>query len=236
MVVLRSLSSMQRHLSNFVGKKVAAEFVLASLAILSVALLTFEIIAESNVVSMAYIYIIDGIISLIFLAHWISRLREATDKRAFLRGNWWELVASVPAYFEPTGVLRFVRLAVRLRILFNTSRYFIKHAYSLEIFTIFVTILFAGADMFYAFEHGTNEAVGSFFDCVWWAMVTITTVGYGDISPVTAGGRIVGMAMMMLGIGLLGLTTGRVASYLVKDQHRTPSKDVVQSEPQTPAN
>lgn len=220
MVVLRSVSKRHRLLNGFLGRKVAAEFVLASLAVLSVALLTFEIIAESNIVSMGYVYIADGIISLIFLSRWVTRLREAENKRAFVRSNWWELVASVPAYFEPTGVLRFVRLAVRLRILFNTSRYFIKHAYSLEIFTIFASIMFAGADMFYAFEHGVNESVGSFFDCVWWAMVTITTVGYGDISPVTTGGRIVGMTLMVLGIGLLGLTTGRVATYLVKEQRQ----------------
>lgn len=224
MVLLHSASKLQRFIANFTSRKVAAEFVLATLAVMSVALLTFEIIAESQIISMVYVYIADAIISLVFLTHWIIRLREAKDRRAFMRSNWWELLASVPAYFEPTGVLRFVRLAVRLRILFNTSRYFIKHAYSLEIFTIFASIMFAGADMFYAFEHGTNEAVGSFFDCVWWAMVTITTVGYGDISPVTTGGRIVGMTLMMLGIGLLGLTTGRVATYLVKDRRPMANK------------
>jgi voltage-gated potassium channel len=201
-----------------ISNKAFAESALAILAILSVALLTFEIIAKSDLISMMYIYIIDGLISLVFLTHWMLRLRKAQNRMQFLRHNWWELLASVPAYFEPTGILRFVRLVVRLRILFNSSRYFMKHAYSFEIFTIFGAIMFGGAEMFYAFEYGTNPDVKTFFDCVWWSMVTITTVGYGDIAPVTVGGRLISMTLMMLGIGLLGITTGRVATYLVRQR------------------
>ncbi len=208
----------KQNLNALISRLVSADFMLAALAILSVALLTFEIIAESGVINMAYIYVIDTIISGIFLSHWISRCRKADSKAAFLRENWWELIASIPAYVEPTGVLRFVRLVVRLRILFNSSRHLIKHAYSLEIFTLFGSIMFGAADMFHSFEYGINEDVNSFFDSIWWAMVTITTVGYGDISPVTTGGRVVSMALMMLGIGLLGLTTAHVAKHLVKNQ------------------
>ena len=72
-----------------------------------------------------------------------------------------------------------------------------------------------GADLFHAFEYGVNENVQSFFDSIWWAMVTITTVGYGDIAPVTTGGRVVSMLLMMLGIGFLGLTTGVVAKAII---------------------
>lgn len=204
------------HSPLHISQRISADIILAFLAILSVALLTFEIIAESGAIQVAYIYAIDTVISSIFLAHWINRCRKAEKRSEFLRNNWWELLASVPAYVEPTGVLRFVRLVVRLRILFNTSRHFLKHAYSLEIFTFFGAIMFGAADMFHSFEYGVNENVQSFFDSVWWSMVTITTVGYGDISPVTTGGRIVSMALMMLGIGFLGLTTGHVARYLVK--------------------
>lgn len=199
-----------------IGQRISADIILALLAVLSVALLTFEIVAESGVINMAYIYAIDTLICGIFLSHWISRLRKAESKAEFIRSNWWELLASIPAYVEPTGVLRFVRLVVRLRILFNTSRHLLKHAYSLEIFTLFGCIMFGGADMFHAFEYGINENVHTFFDSVWWSMVTITTVGYGDISPVTTGGRLVSMALMMLGIGFLGLTTAHVAKHLVK--------------------
>lgn len=195
--------------------KVSADIVLTALALLSVALLTFEIVAEVKLVNPIYIYIADALISCVFLGDWISRLKAAPHKARFIRKYWWELLAVIPVYIEPTGILRFLRLAVRLRILFNKSRHIIKHAYALEIFSFFVLIMFGGADLFHAFEYGINENVHSFFDSIWWSMVTITTVGYGDIAPVTTGGRIISMLMMMLGMGFLGLMAGVVARTIV---------------------
>ena len=194
---------------------VAVDITLAILAFLSVALLTFEIVAEVKLINTFYVYAIDMLISLVFLSDWIIRLKKSSNKARFIRKYWWELLAAIPVYIEPTGVLRFVRLAVRLRILFNRSRHFIKHAYPLEIFSFFVLIVFGSADLFHSFEADVNDNVHSFFDSIWWAMVTITTVGYGDIAPVTTGGRIISMVLMMLGIGFLGLTTGIVARMII---------------------
>ena len=54
-----------------------------------------------------------------------------------------------------------------------------------------------------------------FGDALWWALVTATTVGYGDISPETSGGRIVASILMIVGIGLIGMITGSIATYFV---------------------
>lgn len=194
---------------------ISSDVALTALAVLSVAMVAFEIAAESRVFNSMYLVVIDTLISFVFLSDWVRRLREAPNKSRFVRKYWWELLAALPVYLEPTGILRFVRLAVRLRILFNKSLTFMKHAYPLEIFSYFSLIMFGAADLFHAFEYGVNENVQSFFDSIWWAMVTITTVGYGDIAPVTTGGRVVSMLLMMLGIGFLGLTTGVVAKAII---------------------
>jgi voltage-gated potassium channel len=77
---------------------------------------------------------------------------------------------------------------------------------------IFV-LVFLASIMFWYFEERTG-----FADAVWWSLVTVTTVGYGDISPVSLGGRIVGIILMITGIGLLGILTATIASLFIEDQ------------------
>ena len=76
---------------------------------------------------------------------------------------------------------------------------------------IFFTLL--GAMTFSLFEKDMG-----FLDSLWWTLVTITTVGYGDISPGTVGGRIVGAGVMLLGIGLVGIFTATVAGVFIENK------------------
>ena len=61
-----------------------------------------------------------------------------------------------------------------------------------------------------------NQNVHGFFDSFWWAMSTVTTVGYGDIYPVTTEGRIVAIFLMLAGIGTLGVYTAAIANYVIR--------------------
>ncbi len=70
----------------------------------------------------------------------------------------------------------------------------------------------------YMFELGVNRNFTRPWDALWWSVVTLTTVGYGDKYPVTVGGRIFGMLMMVLGVASAGIVTGRIASFLVDKQ------------------
>jgi len=65
------------------------------------------------------------------------------------------------------------------------------------------------------FEYGANQGFASIWDAVWWTLVTAFTVGYGDKVPLTTGGRVVAVLVMLFGIGLLAMITGRIASWLV---------------------
>ena len=64
---------------------------------------------------------------------------------------------------------------------------------------------------------GVDGRVGSFGDALWWSAATITTVGYGDLTPVTFGGRVAGVALMVVGISTFAVITARVAAFLVVD-------------------
>jgi voltage-gated potassium channel len=80
-----------------------------------------------------------------------------------------------------------------------------------------LAVIFACSALVLSFEHqakGSN--IHNFGDALWWAIVTVTTVGYGDKYPVTAGGRGVATVLMFVGIGLIGVLTATVASYFVE--------------------
>jgi len=83
----------------------------------------------------------------------------------------------------------------------------------LRVILIIFCVVFCGSTAFAYFEKNI-----SFADALWWSIVTLTTVGYGDISPATAGGRIVGASVMLLGIGFLGLFTATIASIFIENR------------------
>ncbi|WP_337589178.1 potassium channel family protein [Arthrobacter alpinus] len=86
-------------------------------------------------------------------------------------------------------------------------------------------LVYIGALAMYDAEKGApNANIQSFGDAAWGAIVTITTVGYGDLSPVTATGRVIAVALMIGGIALLGTVTATLASWLVDKVSAEDSK------------
>jgi voltage-gated potassium channel Kch len=89
-------------------------------------------------------------------------------------------------------------------------------AYFLTLFTAVGSVALLGAVGFHAAERGVNLHVRSFADSLWWSMVTMTTIGYGDVYPVTPWGRLIALVLMFLGIGTLGVSTAAIAAYFVQ--------------------
>ncbi|MFH1134722.1 MAG: ion channel [Pseudomonadota bacterium] len=86
-----------------------------------------------------------------------------------------------------------------------------EHFHRVFLALILLVLLGAGALRFF-------EPRLSFPDSLWWSIVTVTTVGYGDVSPATLGGRVVGVMLMMLGIGFLGVLTATIAGLFVENK------------------
>ncbi len=136
-----------------------------------------------------------------------------------------DLLAILPFYLSAiTAVdLRFLRL-LRILRLFKLSHYFKglnffvtvlkKEAMSISsaIFTMLVLVIIS-ASLMYNLEHMAQpDAFKTIPDAIWWAVVTMTTVGYGDVTPVTMGGKLLATFIMLIGVGIVALPAGILAA------------------------
>ena len=80
------------------------------------------------------------------------------------------------------------------------------------------SIILIGAFAHYSLEHGLNPKVVTFLDSLWWSVATVTSVGYGDVSPVTPPGKVVGILMMLTGTTLFCSFTALFATALLAGQ------------------
>jgi voltage-gated potassium channel len=141
----------------------------------------------------------------------------------YLRSAWGRfdlaiVIVTAPWFLIPgLGGLRFVelaRLARLARVLKASGGSLIRLAKQLGRVGVVVAVLIVTcAYVAYSAEHKVNDLFATFGDSVWWAVVTLTTVGYGDIYPITTVGRITATVLMFSGLGVLGILAGALAQF-----------------------
>jgi voltage-gated potassium channel Kch len=165
--------------------------------------------------------ILDTIFALIFLLDFLIRLRLATDRRRYLfRAGWLDLIFSIPGI----PAMRVIRGLITLR---HTRRVLQATPDDLEALAherlgesvLMVTVLGAlivisvGSILIVIVEAGAPGAtIVRGADAIWWSLVTVATVGYGDEVPVTTGGRWIGSFMIVVGVALFTTITSFLAS------------------------
>jgi voltage-gated potassium channel len=112
-------------------------------------------------------------------------------------------------------VLRLFRAGAVLAIGLRSGRRALGRRQFHYVALLGLAVVALGAIAVYAVESGQNRAIGSVGDAIWWAIVTATTVGYGDVSPVTPEGRVIAVVLMLVGIGIIGVFTATIASFFV---------------------
>ena len=105
------------------------------------------------------------------------------------------------------------RLTVRTRLVALLA--FVRRENLLRLLGVIVALVLVGAAGLTVFERNL-----SFPDALWWAVVTVTTVGFGDIAPASPGGRLIGVVLMFFGIGVLGMFTATIAGAFVEKRLR----------------
>ena len=129
-----------------------------------------------------------------------------------------DLLAILPAFrtFRIFRIFMLFRLFKILRYTQSVNNFIsIVTTKKFEILTLLILvafIVFIGGAVVYVFEYGKNPNIHNFFDALYWSLVTIATVGYGDITPVTYQGRILTMLLILSGVGFISFTTSIIAS------------------------
>jgi voltage-gated potassium channel len=175
-----------------------------------------------------------------FAVDYVVGLILARDRRAYVRHEWLSLivvigqaVALLPG-LAAVGVLRAFRGARAFRVVAVIARAVAiagaarrdgrsilrRSAAQVALSLAGLTWLTSAAAFVLVEDVGEGQAVDTFGDALWWSLATITTVGYGDIYPVTVLGRLVGAVTMLVGISTFAIVTAKVAEYLVRADSR----------------
>ncbi len=197
--------------------------------LLALALVFFQVFAQVFGVTAEFRFI-DFLIWLVFAVEFFGALRLVDDRWRYVRYNWMNALIVFLAFpYLPWGeayavVFQSLRLALIFRFtvhFFDTALEILRrNRFGLVLGVAALLVVFAGA----LFAHLEHRSIG---DGIWWALVTVTTVGYGDVVPHTEYGRMFGGAMILVGVVLFSLVTANISAFLVGEEQSRIEKEIL---------
>lgn len=215
---------------------------------LNVVALILESVKSIQAVCPRTFRIFEFISVVIFTVEYVARIWSCVEKPAYVkpvRGRLKflvtplaivDLLAVVPFYLPFTGIdLRFLRVARIMRIFriaklgrYSQSLQMLhrvtvakKEQLACSLFILLLLVIAAASMLYYAENHIQPENFSSIPAAMWWAVTTLTTVGYGDVCPMTGLGKAMASVIAVLGIGMFALPTGILGAGFVEEVART---------------
>lgn len=149
-----------------------------------------------------------------FALDFAARIALAEDRRTYAAQHWYDVALLALPMLRPLRLLRVLAFA---RVLSRTVTRSLAGRATLYVAGTAIASVCLGALAVLDAERGSPRAtITSIEDALWWACTTVTTVGYGDFYPVTTMGRLVAVALMLVGIALIGSVTAAVAAWFVE--------------------
>ena len=218
---------------NPARKLIAYDLVIGILAIFSLLLLIPIFFGNLSSQDRMVLIYLEDVLCVVFLFDFFRNLRLAPNKWAyFLKGGGWlDLLGSIPYYaFAIFRVARLFRIVRQLRTMTGGElrRMLTRQlAQSTLLFTLVVALILVFTiswGVLLAEQSAPNANIKTYHEAVWWAFVTITTVGYGDYYPVTGWGQCMAVILMFFGLGIIGVLSSYLASTFISRQRRRAAK------------
>lgn len=183
-------------------------------ALVFLAAYSVQVIGDLTGTQAALVDLVIGITWGAFVIDYLVTLALAHRRGRWFLLNIHELAILALPVLRP---LRLLRLVMLLKVLHRTAGNALRGRIIVFVLGAAVLLTYCGALAVLDAEKSEPEAnIATFWDALWWALTTITTVGYGDHFPITATGRMVAGALMLSGIAVVGVVTASVASWLVE--------------------
>ena len=198
------------------------------MALLGIAWFVLAIVVLNSDVNGSASTVVVGVLFalwVIMLVEYLVRLVVTPDTRGYLKRRWVEPATVVAPVFQGWHIVGIEKMSLLVREGELRVESILRHHSLFRVLIAVAATIFLGAWLVLLFEErakGSN--IHDYPDALWWAIVTVTTVGYGDRYPITEGGRVVAVILMLIGIGLIGVLTATVASVFIKE-HTDANKE-----------
>jgi len=228
---------MKQRIKNIVeinDSKASKFFAIFIQVLILISIVTFTLETTPNLEPRTYtiINIIEVFCVLVFTLEYLLRIYVTERKLKFIFSFYGiiDLLAILPFYLSfgfdlrALRALRFLRLFRVFKLVrynralnhFNRAIKSSREEIFLFLFITLILIYFSAVGIYYFENEAQPEHFASILDSLWWAIITLTTVGYGDVYPITAGGKIFTFFILLIGLGIVAIPTGIISSALTK--------------------
>lgn len=208
------------------------DLAIQSLIVLSLVTFSIETLPDLSDSTRWWLSYVEVITVTIFTVEYISRIVVADRKLRFFFSFFGlvDLLSILPFYIasgidlRSVRAFRFLRLFRAFKIVrynkairrFHRALLIAREELVLYLLVTLMLLYFAAVGIYYCEHEAQPQEFASVFHSLWWAVATLTTVGYGDVYPVTVGGRIFTFVILLIGLGVVSIPAGLVASALSK--------------------
>lgn len=186
---------------------------LSALALVYLALYAFEVLGDEKLVQQYDLILFSDLIWATFIIDFVARFVLHADKKLFLKRNVVEFIALILPIFR---AFRMFRVVVAIGFLARAAQT-LQSRINVYLGLVLPLLVFTCSLGVYEAEHNAPGAnITNFGDALWWAFVTVTTIGYGDYFPVTLEGRAIAVLLMLSGLALVSVITVSFASWFLE--------------------